>query len=400
MSQKVIVSKDIYHGLPTFPDDLTGLTAIVAGANGISGHYMLRIYALSRRPPNGEWPGHVEHLSIDFLKAPDEIATVFRQRNIRADYAFFFSYIQSPPKEGAGLWSAAEDLVRDNVQLLHNFLNGLALARSIPKTILLQLGAKYYGGHLGPVSIPAEESDPRVHLEPNFYYNQEDLLTEFADHHGISWVTTRPSWIPGAVPDAAMNLCFPLAVYATVQKHLGDQLEYPSDLTAWEASQTMSSAQMNAYTSEWAVLSGNVNQSFNAQDDCVFTWGKFWPKLARHFGIQWKGPDTGDTAAFKQVTTPYAPPPRGFGPPATIRYKFTLTEWAKRTDVQEAWKEIAATYKLREPALRDIDRVFGFADAAIFTKKLGFFGCVDSAESMFKVFGEFMELRMIPPFGS
>lgn len=43
MSQQVIVSKGIYHGLPTFPDDLNGLTAIVAGANGISGDHMVSI---------------------------------------------------------------------------------------------------------------------------------------------------------------------------------------------------------------------------------------------------------------------------------------------------------------------------------------------------------------------
>lgn len=41
MSQQTIVSKGIYHGLPTFPDDLNGLTALVAGANGISGDYMV-----------------------------------------------------------------------------------------------------------------------------------------------------------------------------------------------------------------------------------------------------------------------------------------------------------------------------------------------------------------------
>lgn len=191
-------------------------------------------------------------------------------------------------------------------------------------------------------------------------------MREFTSKHGVSWVTTRPSWIPGAVPDAAMNLCLPLAIYATVQKHLGNSLDYPSDLAAWESNQTLSSAQMNAYTAEWAVLSGNVNQSFNAHDDCVFTWGKFWPKLAARFGVAWNGPDTGTGAAgFKELTTPYNPPPRGFGPPATMRYKFTLTEWAKREDVQRAWKQLAAKYELREPALRDIDRVFGFVDAAL-----------------------------------
>lgn len=36
-----IQSRSIYHGLPVFPKELKGLSAIVAGANGISGDYMV-----------------------------------------------------------------------------------------------------------------------------------------------------------------------------------------------------------------------------------------------------------------------------------------------------------------------------------------------------------------------
>ena len=36
-----IRSEGIYHGLPTLPDTASGLTAIVTGANGISGTYMV-----------------------------------------------------------------------------------------------------------------------------------------------------------------------------------------------------------------------------------------------------------------------------------------------------------------------------------------------------------------------
>lgn len=36
-----IQSKGIYLGLPTFLDTYEGYTAVVAGANGISGHHMV-----------------------------------------------------------------------------------------------------------------------------------------------------------------------------------------------------------------------------------------------------------------------------------------------------------------------------------------------------------------------
>lgn len=75
-----VQSKGIFHGLPVYPPDFSGLAAIITGANGISGHYMLRVLSedpkrwkriicLSRRPPltHGGLPDHVEHISPDFL---------------------------------------------------------------------------------------------------------------------------------------------------------------------------------------------------------------------------------------------------------------------------------------------------------------------------------------------
>ena len=130
-----------------------------------------------------------------------------------------------------------------------------------------------------------------MHLEPNFYYDQEDYLKEFAAEHGISWNTTRPANIPGAVPDAAMNLCLPLGIYAVVQKYLQKPHEFPSDFSAWTNIQTLSSAPINCYLAEWAVLTDEAkNESFNVTDDCAFTWEMFWPKLAEFYDMPWKAP--------------------------------------------------------------------------------------------------------------
>lgn len=56
-----------------------------------------------------------------------------------------------------------------------------------PKRFVLQTGAKNYGVHMGPARTPYVESDPRVELEPNFYYPQEDLLFEHCKKHSIHW---------------------------------------------------------------------------------------------------------------------------------------------------------------------------------------------------------------------
>ncbi|OJZ80585.1 hypothetical protein ASPFODRAFT_65849 [Aspergillus luchuensis CBS 106.47] len=417
-----IASKDIYHGLPVFPETTNGLSAIVVGATGISGDHMLRvlcenpgrwskIYAMSRRPPTGQWQENVTHIPIDLSQSPSDLASLMIESKLKADYIFFFAYIQPKPKEeGGNIWSAANELVAINTGLLSNFLESLVLAKVLPKRILLQLGAKYYGGHQGPISVPQEETDPRIFLEPNFYYSQEDLLKGFCETHGIGWNTTRPSWIPGAVQDAAMNICLPLAIYATVQKHLGRPLDYPSDVQAWETNQSMSSAQLNSYFYEWAILSPNTrNESFNVTDGCAFTFGKFWPKLADRFGIPWTGPSA-DDHAYVVTEFGHNPPPRGFGPVGKVRARFTFTEWAKENKVQNAWKEISNQYNLVNAALglADAERVFGFLDMAVLSswpshlsmsksRKAGFFGFVDSTESIFKIFQEFVDLQMIPP---
>lgn len=262
MSVQQIQSKGIYHGLPVFPSDAKGLTAIITGANGISGHYALRvlsqsperwskIYCLSRRPPyiEGGLPQNAEHIALDFLTSPKEIAKVLSEKGVKADYVFFYSYVQPPPAPGKGLWSDAHEMTRVNSLLLSNFLGALKLADIAPKRFMLQTGAKNYGVHHGPTKVPQVEDDPRVEIdgEPNFYYPQEDLVWKFCEESNgrTAWNVHMPGPILGGVPDAAMNAAFPLAVYATVCKELGEPLKWPGDVPAWQGGQSMSSAMMN-----------------------------------------------------------------------------------------------------------------------------------------------------------
>lgn len=161
-----------------------------------------------------------------------------------------------------------------------------------------------------------------------------------------------------------MNVCFPLAVYASVRRHLGQPLDFPYDLTAWDMSVTQSSALLNSYLEEWAVLTdGAANEAFNASDDGIFTWSKFWPLLASWYGLDYIRPD--DKGKYEDLILPHNPPPRGYGPPGKIRYRFSLTEWAKQHEVAQAWKDIAQQNDLSVKELHDVDRIFGFTDFAM-----------------------------------
>jgi hypothetical protein len=51
-----------------------------------------------------------------------------------------------------------------------------------------------------------------------------------------------------------------------------------------------------------------------------------------------------------------------YGPRAKVRFLFRFAEWAKKPEVQKAWKEIAEKHQLVYKEIVDPDRVFGFAD--------------------------------------
>ena len=174
--------------------------------------------------------------------------------------------------------------------------------------------------------------------------------------------------------------------------------------------QIASSAMLNAYLEEWSVLTEKAeNQRFNACDSSAFAWEIFWPRVAGWYGIKWKGPmDVGEEAEWTEVKTPYDPPPRGYGGPGKIRFRFRMAQWASRPEVVKAWKELAEKYGLVDKELRDVDRVFGFLDGMINrsatmnfsmdkSRKLGWHGFVDSAECFLETFRDLAKLKMVPP---
>lgn len=253
--------------------------------------------------------------------------------------------------------------MKNTYLLLLNFLGALVFASALPKGFFIQFGGKWYGIHLGATDVPDEESDPRVELEPNLYYTQHDILASFCSKHNISWNSAFPSFVIGATPDSSQSLLFPILAYASVQKYLGRPLEFPSDLSAWYLPQSLSNAVLNSYLYEWSVLAPKTaNQAFNASDDCAFTWGKMWPRLAKYFDMEYVGPDTSGTVQFREKNMKYEPPPHGRGSRSVMRYKFSFVEWAKDPESVAAWKEIAEQHKLRDSEWKDVSSIFGRAD--------------------------------------
>ena len=325
------------------------------------------------------------------------------------DYVFFASYIQPPPLEGRGLWSDAEAMTSQNLQLLTNFLDALPLASIKPKKILLQAGAKYYGLHLGPTATPMVESDPRHSIEPNFYFPQEDVLAEYCKANNSSWVVTRPGFIWGPSETAYMSIGYPLAIYAAIQHHVGGHLEFPGDVNAWETEKHQSDAKLLAHHAEWALLSGEAeNKALNQSDGGVFTWGAFWPTLASWYKLRAIRPQE-NPAAYATLSLPHSPPPRGFGGPGVIRSSFSFLDWSKTPEVLQAWEDLSKKHDLKGSPFGDkaLD-TFGLLDGEIsapwprsismnLNRKLGWHGFVDTSEAIKAVFEEMARKHMVPP---
>ena len=117
-----LIDNGVYHSLPQFPADVTGLQAIITGANGISGFGTLRcllehperwskIYLISRRelPPEllkllpSDAKSYIQHISIDLQTDSEDIAK--KLAGAQADYVFYYAYLQPRPEEGSTVWS-------------------------------------------------------------------------------------------------------------------------------------------------------------------------------------------------------------------------------------------------------------------------------------------------------
>jgi hypothetical protein len=92
-----VENRGIYAGLPTYDENIKGLSAIVLGANGISGYHMLRVLsesperwsevtAFSRRPQmNAKGVGaNVRQEALDLMQSPEEIAKVLKEKKVKA----------------------------------------------------------------------------------------------------------------------------------------------------------------------------------------------------------------------------------------------------------------------------------------------------------------------------
>lgn len=146
-------------------------------------------------------------------------------------------------------------------------------------------GTKWYGMHLGAFPTPAQEDDPR-HLPPNFYYDQQDLLSARAAAGGWVWSASRPGFIVDFAPRRARNLVSTIGVYAALCREAGTPFDFPGAPGAYDRLLEATDAGLLARAIRWMFAEPRAaNQAFNITNGEVFRWSRLWPRLADYFGL-------------------------------------------------------------------------------------------------------------------
>jgi nucleoside-diphosphate-sugar epimerase len=350
---------------------MTKRTALVAGASGLVGSYLLThlleqggwdIVAVSRRKP--DVPGNYRHISVDLLDRADCRSRLASLTNI--SHIFFVAYIER---------ADPQELVKANAAMLVNLVDVIEAASPALEHVHLSEGSKWYGNHLGPYKTPSKEDDPR-HMPPNFYYDQQDFLEQRQKGKHWSWSAVRPHAVCGFSTGGPMNLTLAIAVYANISKALGLPLSFPGKPGAYTALYQCTDAALLAKSIEWMATEPRcANQAFNITNGDLIRWQHVWPKLADFFEM--------DLAPQRHISLAGVMADKG---PVWDR---VVTEHGLKA---HRYQDIVAWGYPESVFASDYDIISNTGKA----RRFGFQDSVDTEEMFPRMFAEFRRNRVIP----
>jgi nucleoside-diphosphate-sugar epimerase len=335
----------------------TPITAALARRTG------WRVYGLSRTAPSA--CTSFTHIAADLTDLESCRRAVASIEPVT--HAFFAA--RAPFREGG-----VED-VEGNVVMLTAILDALSTHSDRLEHVHLLEGTKWYGMHLGPYPTPSREDDPR-HSPPNFYYDQQDLLSARAAKARWSWSASRPSYICDFAPERSRNLVPVLGAYAAICRELNMPLDFPGTPAGYSVLSELSDA---TYLAEAIVFISTHptarNAAFNVTNGDSFRWSRVWPLLAQWFEM-----------------------PCGVPRPMKL---------AKRMeDKGPVWDKIVARHGLEQRSLETIAS-WEFADF-VFEKewdlltdvgrlrRAGFNACVDTIAMLHSQLENYRDARLLP----
>ena len=261
------------------------MKVLVAGASGLVGTAAAnafaaadwQVVALSRRVPELIENSNVEHLALD-LQDPQACLEACKSLSDVTHLVYTAVFELPGLIEG---WSDPKQ-IETNGAMLKNLLDPLLERANLQHVTLLQ-GTKAYGAAIGPIRVPARESQPRVE-HPNFYWLQEDYLKSCAAANGFTTTIFRPQLIVGPNHGVVMNLPPVVGVYAAIRKAEGLPLAFPGGADwIWEATD----ARLTGSACLWAAQTPHAaGETYNLTNGEVFSWRDMWPAIAETLNIE------------------------------------------------------------------------------------------------------------------
>jgi nucleoside-diphosphate-sugar epimerase len=259
-------------------------TVLIVGASGLVGTAAMHAFATagwnviaaSRRKPALAEGCNFRHLALDLRDAE----ACQSAANTLADVTHVvYTAVFELPGLVAG-WSDPVQM-QTNDAMLRNLLEPLRKVAKLRHVSLLQ-GTKAYGIMVGPMRVPARESQARVQ-HPNFYWLQEDYLRGAAAADGFAFTIMRPQLVVGPNHGVVMNLPPVIGIYAAIRRELGLPFSFPGGATwVWEAADTRLVAAALCWAAETPAAAG---ETFNLTNGEVFSFRDMWPTLATTLGV-------------------------------------------------------------------------------------------------------------------
>jgi nucleoside-diphosphate-sugar epimerase len=257
---------------------------LIVGASGLVGTAAAisfaragwSVVAASRRRPELLDDPNIDFVALD-LQDKEACASVCGQ--LKGITHVVYTAVYELPGLVDG-WSNP-DQIRTNGQMLENLLVALTQSNQLNHVTLLQ-GTKAYGAMVGPMRVPARESQPRVE-HPNFYWVQEDFLRGHAQRHSYAFTILRPQMIVGPNHGVVMNLPPVVGVYAALRQAEGLPLAFPGGVDrAMEAvdARLVGDACLWAANTECA-----AGETYNLTNGEVFSWRDMWPAIAKALDV-------------------------------------------------------------------------------------------------------------------
>lgn len=363
---------------------------LVAGASGLVGHAAIEefstsedwdVVGVSRRiPPD---LSGAELLSIDLTDAT-ACASVFG-RMADVTHLVYAALSETPGLFGGWL---DEDNIKRNDAMLRNLFEPLSRVAQNLQHVSLLHGTKAYGLHhpdVLPERIrnPLREREPRV-AHRNFYFAQEDYLSE--KQKGANWAMTvfRPTVIYGDATGNNMNPIPAIGAYAALLRERGEPLYFPASAGAQQLREAVD-ARLVARALAWAATSPKaVGGTYNLTNGDAFTWQALWPAIATSLGME----------------------------PGGVREFSFATELPA---AGEEWKAIVRKYELAAP--EDITEFVGYnsmvyadmvvsggrrqgntiLNSTIAARQAGFHDCIDTEDMFVSLFARMVEKQLLPP---